>query len=150
MGRRRTPVGYPPEQFTVFITSALIDRHIAFLTMPGEPYVEHQISFRDRLPGLDTVLAGYTNGYLGYIPTIRVAARDGVVYGGNAWPTILEVGAGERIVDRGIINMYRMLGRLKNKPDQNERTLGTGIIPKIYQSASAQDRRPGRPSHIFL
>ena len=57
------------------------------LTMPGEPYVEHQISFRDRLPGLDTILAGYANGYLGYIPTIRIAARDGVVYGGNAWPT---------------------------------------------------------------
>ena len=118
------PVGYPPEQFTVFITSALIDRHIALLTMPGEPYVEHQISFRDRLPGLDTILAGYANGYLGYIPTIRVAARDGVVYGGNAWPTILEVGAGERIIDRGIINMYRMLGRLKDKPDQDARAAG--------------------------
>jgi neutral ceramidase len=89
--------------------------------MPGEPYVEHQISFRDRLPGVDTILAGYSNGYLGYIPTIRIAARDGVVYGGNALPTILEVGAGERIVDRGIVNVYRMLGRLKDKPDRDPR-----------------------------
>jgi neutral ceramidase len=115
------PIGYPPEQLTVLITSVLINRQIAMLTMPGEPYVEHQISFRDRLPGLDTILAGYANGYLGYIPTIRIAARDGVVYGGNAWPTILEVGAGERIVDRGIVNVYRMLGRLKDKPDQAAR-----------------------------
>jgi len=121
------PIGYPQEHLTVFITSVLIDRHIALLTMPGEPYVEHQISFRDRLPGLDTILAGYANGYLGYIPTIRVAARDGVVYGGNAWPTILEVGAGERIVDRGIVNIYRMLGRLKDKPDRDERESPEGL-----------------------
>jgi hypothetical protein len=116
------PVGFPPERLKVFITSALINQHIAILTMPGEPYVEHQISFRDRLPGLDTILAGYANGYVGYIPTIRIAARDGVVYGGNALPTILEVGAGERIVDKGIVNVYRMLGRLKKSPDQNERS----------------------------
>jgi hypothetical protein len=115
------PVGFPPERLKVFITSALINRHIAVLTMPGEPYVEHQISFRDRLPGLDTILAGYANGYVGYIPTIRIAARDGVVYGGNAWPTILEVGAGERIVDKGIVNVHNMLGRLKKSPDQAER-----------------------------
>ena len=112
------PFGFPPEQLTLFITSVLINRYIAILTMPGEPYVEHQIGFRDRLPGLDTILAGYANGYVGYIPTIRVAARDGVVYGGNAWPTILPVGAGERIVDRGIVNVYRMLGRLKQSPDR--------------------------------
>jgi hypothetical protein len=121
------PIGYPPEQLTVFISSVLIDRHIALLTMPGEPYVEHQISFRDRLPGLDTILAGYSNGYLGYIPTIRIAARDGVVYGGNALPTILEVGAGERIVDRGVVNIYRMLGRLKDKPDRDERESAEGL-----------------------
>ncbi len=121
------PIGYPPEQMNVFITSVLINRHIALLTMPGEPYVEHQISFRDRLPGVDTILAGYSNGYLGYIPTIRIAARDGVVYGGNALPTILEVGAGERIVDRGIVNVYRMLGRLKDKPDQGAREARTTV-----------------------
>ena len=88
--------------------------------MPGEPYVDHQIGFRDRLPGLDTILAGYSNGYVGYLPTIRATVRDGVVYGANAWPTILEVGAGERIVDRGIVNVYRMLGRLKEQPDPDQ------------------------------
>ncbi len=118
------PLGFPPERLTLFITSVLINRHVAILTMPGEPYVEHQISFRDRLPGIDTILAGYANGYVGYIPTIRIAARDGVVYGANAWPTILEVGAGERIVDRGIVNVYRMLGRLRKSPDRPERSFG--------------------------
>ena len=112
------PRGYPPDELSVFVTTALINRKIAILTMPGEPYVQHQIGFRDRLPGMDTILAGYSNGYVGYLPMIRDAVRDGVVYGANAWPTILEVGAGERIVDRGIVNVYRMLGNLKPTPDR--------------------------------
>jgi len=111
------PIGYPPQQLTVRVTTVLINRQVAILTMPGEAYVDHQIEFRDRLPGIDTILAGYSNGYVGYLPTIRAAVRPGVVYGANAWPTILEVGAGERMVNRGIANVYRMLGRLKDAPD---------------------------------
>jgi len=112
------PIGYPAEEIETHVTTVLIGGQVALLTMPGEPYVEFQSSFRSRLPGLDTLLAGYSNGYFGYLPTIRAAARDGVVYGGNAWPTILEAGAGERMVDRGIINIYRMLGRLKTHPQE--------------------------------
>jgi hypothetical protein len=111
------PIGYPPDQLTASITTVLINRQIAILTMPGEPYSEHQIEFRDRLPGLDTILSGYSNGYFGYLPTIRAAVRPGVIYGANAWPTVLEVGAGERMVNRGIVNVHRMLGRLKDAPD---------------------------------
>lgn len=112
------PIGYPSDELETHIATVLINDHVALLTMPGEPYVEYQISFRARLQGFDTILAGYSNGYFGYLPTIRAAVRDGVVYGGNAWPTILEVGAGERLIDRGIINVYRMLGRLKSDPSK--------------------------------
>jgi hypothetical protein len=104
------PIGYPPKELTLLITTVLINRRIAILTVPGEPFVDFQINFRARLPGLDTILAGYSNGYVGYIPTIRAAARDGYLYGATGWPTMLEVDAGDRIIDRGIINVYRMLG----------------------------------------
>lgn len=30
----------------------------------------------------------------------------------------VEVGMGERMVDRGLIHIYRVLGRLKDKPEQ--------------------------------
>jgi neutral ceramidase len=118
------PIGYPAEELETHITTVLINNHVALLTMPGEPYVEYQTSFRARLPGLDTILAGYSNGYSGYLPTIRVAVRDGVVYGGNAWPTILEVGTGERMIDRGIINVCRMLGRLRSAPSKTQPNQG--------------------------
>jgi len=112
------PIGYPSDELETHLTTVLINNQVALLTMPGEPYVEYQTSFRARLPGFDTILAGYSNGYFGYLPTIRAAVRDGVVYGGNAWPTILEVGTGERMIDRGIINLYRMLGKLGSAAPQ--------------------------------
>jgi hypothetical protein len=111
------PIGYPADEHTLEITTVIINRSIAILTMPGEPYVEHQIAFRDRLPGVDTILAAYSNGYFSYFPTIRAATRQGTVYGANAWPTILEVGAGERMVDHGVIAVLEMIGRLKDRPD---------------------------------
>lgn len=118
------PIGYPSNELETHLAAVLINDEVALLTMPGEPYVEFQTSFRARLPGFDTILAGYSNGYFGYLPTIRAAVRDGVVYGGNAWPTILEVGAGERMIDRGIINLYRMLGRLSTDPPNERSTAG--------------------------
>jgi hypothetical protein len=38
-------------------------------------------------------------------------------YGGT-YATRIEVGAGERIVDRGIIWIYEQLGKLRDLPDE--------------------------------
>jgi hypothetical protein len=81
------PIGYPSDELEAHIATVLINDHVALLTMPGEPYVEYRINFCARWPGIDTILAGYSNGYFGYLPTIRAAVRDGVVYGCNSWPT---------------------------------------------------------------
>ena len=58
------------------------------------------------------------DGYVGYLPTMRAAARDGVVYGANAWPTIVAVGAPERMLDRGIIRVLEFLGKLKPEEER--------------------------------
>ncbi len=111
------PLGFPLDAITVWITTVLINRQIAMVTMPGEPYIDYQIDFRSRLPGLDTILAGYSNGYAAYLPTLRAELQ----YEDATWPAILELGAGERIVDRGVVNVFRMLGRLKASPDRRDR-----------------------------
>lgn len=113
------PIGYPPEVVRAPVTTLLVNRNLAFVTMPGEPYVDLQIDLRERLPEVHTVLLGYANGYVGYLPTIRAAARDGLYYGANAWPTIAAVGAGERILDRGIIRVLEFLGKLKPREDES-------------------------------
>ncbi len=107
------PIGYPPTLLRLPVTTLLVNRTFAFVTMPGEPYVDLQIDLRERLPEVSTLLLGYANGYVGYLPTIRAASRDGVYYGANAWPTLVEVGSPERMLDRGIIRILEFLGKLK-------------------------------------
>jgi hypothetical protein len=101
------------------VTTVLIDRDIALTTMPGEPFVDFQINWRDRCPVPHALLLGYTNGYNGYFPTIAAASRGG--YGAASASTWVEPGAGERMVDTAVIKVYEMLGRLSDLPDDLKR-----------------------------
>jgi hypothetical protein len=62
------------------------------------------------------LLAGYTNGYYAYFPTITAATRGG--YGAASAATWAEPGAGERMIDRAIVHVNEMLGRLVDLPDE--------------------------------
>ena len=44
------------------VTTVLIDKQIAVATMPGEPFVDFQMNWRDRCPVPHALLLGYTNG----------------------------------------------------------------------------------------
>ena len=102
-------------EFSVPVTTVLINRKIAITTFPGEPFVEFQMNWRDRCPAGTALIAGYTNGYYGYFPTIGAAARGG--YGAASAATWVEPGAGEWIIDRAVVNIEKMLGRLGDMPD---------------------------------
>ncbi len=97
------------------LATVLINKRIALMGMPGEPFVEFQISWRDRCPVRDAFFLGYANGYYGYFPTIRAATLGG--YGAASATTWVEVGAGERIVNHALIKTYEMLGRLTDAPE---------------------------------
>jgi hypothetical protein len=101
------------------MTTVLIDRDIALMTMPGEPFVDFQMNWRDRCPVPHALLLGYTNGYNGYFPTIAAASRGG--YGAASASTWVEPGAGERMVDNAVTRVYEMLGRLSDLPDDLKR-----------------------------
>ncbi|MFN0108836.1 MAG: neutral/alkaline non-lysosomal ceramidase N-terminal domain-containing protein [Blastocatellia bacterium] len=98
------------------VTTLVINKQIALVGLPGEPFVGLQLSLKSRSPLATTFMTGYTNGYYGYFPTISAAVVGG--YGGNTLVTRVEVGAGERMVDQGLIHIYRILGKLKDKPEQ--------------------------------
>ena len=97
------------------VTTVLINKKIAILTMPGEPFVEYQITWRQRCPVRDAFLVGYANGYEGYFPTIRSATLGG--YGAANPATWVEIGAGDRMLDTGVTSVNRMLGRLRDFPE---------------------------------
>lgn len=98
------------------VSTLVINRQIALVGLPGEPFVGLQLLLKQRSPLAATFLCGYTNGYIGYFPTLRDAVAGG--YGANTIVTRVEVGAGERMIDRGLIHIYRLLGKLKDKPEQ--------------------------------
>lgn len=97
----------------------LINKRIALMTMPGEPFVDFQIDWRTRCPVPDAFFLGYTNAALGYLPTIRAAALGG--YGAANSATSLPPDAGARIVDHAIVKVYEMLGRLRDTPEDLEK-----------------------------
>ena len=103
------------------VTTALIDRNIAILGMPGEPFVEFQMNMRARCPVQHCFFLGYTNGYYGYFPTIKAAVEGG--YGAQSATTWVQVGAGEQMENQGLIDIFRMLGRLPDAPNTNWKSL---------------------------
>ncbi|HUQ90105.1 MAG TPA: neutral/alkaline non-lysosomal ceramidase N-terminal domain-containing protein [Bryobacteraceae bacterium] len=102
-------------KMTLPVTTLIIGGEYAFVTMPGEPFVEFQMQLRARSPLPFTFLLGYTNGGYLYFPTIAAAARGG--YGASS-ATYVEVGAGERMMYTGLRSIYELLGKLREKPAQ--------------------------------
>jgi len=96
------------------VMTLLINEEIALMGMPGEPFVEFGIDFRARSPVPDAFFVGYANGYYAYFPTIRAAVEGG--YGANSLTTRAEVGAGEAMLNHSLVELYRMLGKLKTVP----------------------------------
>jgi len=97
------------------VGTLLINKRIAFMTMPGEPFVDFQVDWRNRCPVPDAFFMGYSNGDFGYFPTILAATRGG--YGAASTSTQVEVGAGERLLDQALVRVYEMLGRLQDTPE---------------------------------
>lgn len=99
------------------LTTLFINQDIAIATLPGEPFVDLQIALRDKSEIANIFLFGYTfsagGEWIGYVPTLKAATEGGY---GAGYNTRIEVGAGEAMIDRHIVNLFTMLGRLKKSP----------------------------------
>ncbi len=97
----------------------LIGKNIAIATVPGEPFHRLQKMWKSQADVAYPFFFGYTysNGgtWAGYIPDLRSAAHGG--YGADASTTI-EVGAGERIIQQHLIDLYDLQGMWRDKPGQ--------------------------------
>lgn len=99
------------------LTTLLLNNTIAIATMPGEPFVDLQIALRDKSEIANTFLFGYTYSaggeWIGYVPTLKAASEGGY---GAGYNTRIEVGAGEAMIDRHVVNLFTLLGKLKKSP----------------------------------
>ena len=99
---------------TLLLNFSSPDQDLAFVGMPGEPFVEFQMQLRAKSPVRNSFLLGYTNGYFAYFPTIAAAVRGG--YGADSTVVPAEVGTGERMLNTGLISIYELLGKLSDSP----------------------------------
>lgn len=112
------PAGRPLARYPLWgdppklpVTTMVINRELAFVGMPAEPFVEFQMYLRAQSPLPATFFLGYCNGNINYIPTIHAATRGG--YGADNTITRVEVGAGEEMIHRGLVDIYRLIGKMK-------------------------------------
>lgn len=97
------------------VATVLINKGIAWMTLPGEPFVSFQIDWRNRCPVRDAFFLGYANGSFGYFPTLHAASLGG--YGAANTATWIEPGAADQMEDHAIVRVYEMLGRLTDVPE---------------------------------
>jgi hypothetical protein len=107
----------PQEKIAIGWTAGAIGNAACFAAFPGEPFVDHQITFREKSECRNAMLFGYSYSaggvWAGYIPTILASVEGG--YGAD-YNTTVEVGAGERLVDRAVVKLFELRGLLKDLP----------------------------------
>ncbi len=89
-----------------------------FAAFPGEPFIDHQITFKEKAECGAAMLFGYSysagGAWAGYMPTILAAVEGG--YGAD-YNTTVEVGTGELLVDRAVVKLFQLRGLLKDLPE---------------------------------
>jgi len=95
----------------VGILTAVINDDIALVTIPGEPFIQHQLDLRAKSPIPDTFLLGLAYAGAGtpfaiYIPTAQAVKEGG--YGATE-ASFLEAEAGAKMVDAGVASIRELL-----------------------------------------
>jgi len=92
------------------LTVGLLDGRIGLVGVSGEFFCGHALSLKRRARLEHLLFLGYCNDYQQYFPTIEAAAEGG--YGADPMVSPVEPGGGERMMDRALINLYKMRGLL--------------------------------------
>ncbi|MFO0888446.1 MAG: hypothetical protein U0790_04780 [Isosphaeraceae bacterium] len=96
---------------TAELTTVVLNRELAIVGIPGEPFCQHALRLRERAYLPHALVFGYCNGHLLYFPTIEAVSEGG--YGADARVSPVEAGAGEALMNRALINIYRALGKIE-------------------------------------
>ena len=106
------------KNFDVRICTLLINDEIAIATVPGEPFIQLQLDWKQKVGMAHPFVFGYTwfeGTWPNYIPDIQSAARGG--YGADQnGPTMIEVGSGEAIMNKHLENVFRLSGLMRDTP----------------------------------
>jgi hypothetical protein len=93
------------------LTTAVLNGDIGFVGVSGEFFCSHSLRLKQRARLAHLFFLGYCNDYQQYFPTIEAVTEGG--YGTEPPVSPVEIGAGEKIMDRALIHLYQMRGKLK-------------------------------------
>jgi hypothetical protein len=105
--------------FNVNISTILINKNIVIATCPGEPFIQLQLDWKKKIEEAsgNPFLFGYTwykGTWPNYIADIKSAAQGG--YGADQdSPVLIQVGAGESIMNKHFENYFRLKGLMRDK-----------------------------------
>jgi hypothetical protein len=106
------------KDFDIHICTILINDQIAIATVPGEPFIQLQLEWKQKVPIPQPFVFGYTwyeGTWPNYIPDVVSAARGR--YGADQdGPTMIEVGSGEAIMNKHLENVLRLTGLMRDTP----------------------------------
>jgi neutral ceramidase len=109
---------HPGEKIPIGWTAGAFGNSFCFAALPGEPFVEFQLTFRAKTECANSMLFGYSYSaggvWAGYIPTILASVQGG--YGAD-YNTTVAVGTGEQLIDRAVVKLFELRGLLKELPD---------------------------------
>lgn len=97
------------DELTTELNTIVINGEIALVGGAGEFFCNHANRLRARAYLKHTLFFGYCNGHCMYFPTIEAASEGG--YGADPGVSFAELGAGERMMDAALLNIYRLLGK---------------------------------------
>jgi hypothetical protein len=100
--------GIQPEMTTI-----LLNGDLALVSGSGEFFCNHSNRLKER-SYVDTLFLGYANGHNMYFPTIEAASEGG--YGADPTVSPVELGAGEKMMNQALVNIYGFLGNFDPKP----------------------------------
>ena len=98
--------GVPAELNTI-----LLNGDVAIVGASGEFFCNHSNRLKERAYVPRTLFFGYCNGHSMYFPTIEAASEGG--YGADSLVARAEIGAGEKMMDQALMNLYVLLGKFK-------------------------------------
>lgn len=105
--------------FDVHISTILINKNIVIATCPGEPFIQLQLDWKKKIEdaSANPFLFGYTwykGTWPNYIADIKSAAQGG--YGADQdSPILIQVGAGESIMNKHFENYFKLNGLMRDK-----------------------------------
>jgi hypothetical protein len=118
------------------VTTVLLNGELAIVGVPGEPFCQHALRLRERAYLPWVLVFGYCNGHLLYFPTIEAASEGG--YGADPRVSPVALGAGEAMMDRALINIYRLLGKLPAEPAPGEQPKAALDTPRTSGASGTQ------------